>query len=286
MQVLKAYRSLNAEQKKILAQKRVTLNRTVDDLLALLRPLAACDALADTSRTRLGCTFALGLVLLAAVPIVFADRGWSILAWLALAVVAVVVIGAGYLWFWTRSIDVSNNLRSFGLPVLAVFRDDIDQARPVHLDLDLSSPTAKAKKKSESAPYKAGVYHKVIDSTYVDPWMSADTVLVDGTRLSWTVTDFIRERRKTKKTPRGKYKTKMKYSKKTQIDVELGLKKKLYDVTASGDAEVTDDGKRNTVRVSRELKSASIDPIDPAVLIDLIAGVYRNARPMKKEAGV
>lgn len=286
MQVLKAYRSLNAEQKQILSRKKLNANRRVGDLLALLKPLASCDSLADKSRTRLGCTFALGIVLLIGAAIVFTNVGWSWLGGLVVVVVAAVMIGSGYLYFWTRSIDVSNNLREFGLPVLTVFRDDFDPEHPLHLELDLSSQTAKEKKQSESAPYKAGVYHKVIDSVYLDPWMRAQGVLVDGTKLSWSITDVIRERKKTKRNPRGKYKTKTKYSKKTEIEVELGLRKKLYDLqTQPGEAEVTSDDKRSKVSVTRELKTNSLDPIAPSVLIDVIAGIYRNARPVKKEIG-
>jgi hypothetical protein len=210
MQVLNAYRSLSAEQKQILGQKHASLNRRPDELIALLGPLAACDTLSDKARTKFGCTFALGIVLTIAVPIAFSSAGWHWSAWIVWAVVAAVMLGAGWLYFWTRSIDVSNNLRQFFLPVLAIFREDIDAAHPMHLELDLSSPTSPKKKQSESAPYKSGAYHKVIDSIYHDPWLSAAAVLVDGTKLSWTVTDIIRERKKTKRNARGKYKTKTK----------------------------------------------------------------------------
>lgn len=286
MLMLKAYRSLTAEQKQILSDKRLKLNRPIDETLRLLRPLAECDTLADQSRTKLGCTFGLAIALMIIVPIVFSNVGWSAVAWLVIAAVAVVMLGAGYLYFWTKRIDVSNNFRQFALPALTVFREDFDAAQPVHLDLDLSSPTVKAKKQSESAPYKEGQYHKVIDSMYLDPWMKAEAVLVDGSKLSWTVTETIRERQKTKRNARGKHKTKTKYSKKTEVEVELGLKKKLYEVTAGpAEGEVTSDEKRNKVRVSRELKTDSLEPVDPKVLIDLVADVYRSASPVKKEAG-
>jgi hypothetical protein len=156
----------------------------------------------------------------------------------------------------------------------------------VRLDLDLSSPTVKIKKQSESAPFALGVYHKVIDTMYLDPWMKAEAVLVDGSKLSWSVTETIRERKKTKRNARGKYKMKTKYSKKTEVEVELGLKKKLYEVTAGpAEAEVTSDEKRSTVRLERRLKTDSLEPVDPRALIDLVADVYRSASPVKKEAG-
>ena len=43
MKVWTAYRSLGTEQKQILRDKKVELNRPIDVVLALLKPLAACD---------------------------------------------------------------------------------------------------------------------------------------------------------------------------------------------------------------------------------------------------
>jgi hypothetical protein len=125
----------------------------------------------------------------------------------------------------------------------------------------------------------------VIETTYVDPWMSAEALLVDGTKLSWSITDSIRERKKTKRNARGKYKTKTKHLKKTDLEVSLRLRKKTYDLTTPGDAEVTSDAKRNVVVMERQIRTPSLDPIDPRALIDLVANVYRNARVAKKEAG-
>jgi hypothetical protein len=284
MNVLSAYRSLNAEQKRILTEKQVDLNRPVDELLVLLQPLAACDAIADKSRTRLGCTAALALVLMIPLLIVLGNVG-AALGWIAFGVLLTIGVGALWLYIWTRRIDLSNNFREFILPVLNVFREDIDPAHPVHLRLDLSPPTAKPKMQSESAPYKKGVYYKIIDKIFVDPWMTAETVLVDGTRLSWSIKDEIRERSKTKKNPRGKIKTKTKYRKKTEIEVELGLRTKSYQIDAPADAEVKRGEKRNTVRLEREQRMDSLNPIAPSALIDVITDIYRKARPAQKEAG-
>ena len=284
MNVLKAYRSLTEEQKRALRDKRLDLNQPIGALLEFMKPLAACDALSDKVRTKLGCTFGLGIVALIGLTILFANLGWGWVSGLIIVMVAVVMLGAGFLWRWTKSIDVSNNFRQFMLPVLTVLREDIDPEKPVHLQLDMTSPTAKEKKQSESAPYQHGVYHKVVDSMYVDDWMTAETLLVDGTKLTWRVTDSIRERSKTKRNARGKTKTKTKYRKVTDIEVEMGLRTKTYAVESAGDAEVTAAGKRNKVKVGRQIRTDSLDPISPRALLDLVADVFRSARPTK-EAG-
>jgi hypothetical protein len=280
MNVLTLYRSLDAEQKRILREKQVDLNRPVDEVLTLLKPLATCDAVADKSRTPLGCTFALAIL---AAVILSVVMPWPALA-IPLVLVAAVVCGTGFLFFWTRRVDLSNNLRQFVIPVLTLFREDIDSKRPFHVKLDLRPPLSKAKKTGESAPYKHGAYHKVIDSTYVDHWMTAEGVLVEGTRVWWSITDAIRERKKTKKNPRGKYKTKTKYAKKTKIEVEVGLQKKVYALQGNAGDRVKAGEKRNDVQIQRRQRSASLDAIEPRALIDIIAGVYQHARRVRKEA--
>lgn len=283
MNVFKAYRSLSTEQKRTLREKRLEMNRPAAQLLEFLKPLAACDATSDKVRTKLGCTFALAIVATIAVVIVgFHDR-WPPVLILVLVAVLALTIGFGFLWSWTRGIDVSNNFRQFALPVLAVLRDDFDPAQPVHVRLDLTAPTAPAKKRGESAPYKKGSYYKIVDTTYVDKWMTVDGVLVDGTKLSWRVSDTIRERSKTKRNARGKIKTKTKYKKKSEIEVSVGLKKKTYELRKSV-GPMTDDEKRRTVHLSREVVTASLDPIDPRALLDLVATVFRNTRPAKEGA--
>ncbi|HET8775324.1 MAG TPA: hypothetical protein VFP80_16105 [Thermoanaerobaculia bacterium] len=279
MDAWKTYRSLSPEQKQILAKKQLEVDKPVDELLALLKPLAACDKMANKVQTRFGCTFGLLIVVTFVALIFFSNLGWGPLTLALLALVLGATIAAGWFWIWLRSIDVSNNLRQFVVPVLALFREDIDPRTPVHLRLDLSKPTASPKKTNEGAPYKQGVYHKVIDTTYVDPWMSAEAVLVDGTRLRWSVTDRIRERKKTKRNARGKYKSKTKYRKISDLEVQLAMRTKTYTVAH---AAITNDGKRSKLDVQRSVRTSSLDPIDPRTLIDAITGVYRSLKPAKE----
>jgi hypothetical protein len=280
MNVLTLYRSLDAEQKQILRDKQLDLKRPVDELLTLLKPLASCDKVADKARTPLGCTFALAIV--AAIVLSFM-LPWPALAVPLLLVVAIVLV-TGFLFFWTRRVDLSNNLREFVIPVLTLFREDIDRRHPFHVKLDLRPPLSKEKKTGESAPYARGVYHKVIDSTYVDHWMTAEGVLVEGTRLWWSITDTIRERKKTKKNPRGKYKSKTKYTKKTKIEVEVGLQKKAYELRGNAGDKVKAGDKRHDVQIARRQRSESLDALPPTALIDIITGVYQHARRVRKEA--
>jgi hypothetical protein len=278
--VLKTYRSLTAEQKQAISQKRIDMSRPIGDLLAFLKPIAACDALSDKVRTKLGCTF--GIAIVALVVLIFVFMGaWTGVKTIIILAVAAIMSWSFFLWRWTKSIDVSNNFRQFAIPVLTVLRDDFDPAQPVHLRIDLTGPTEKGKKRNETPPFKKGVYHKVVDSMYVDPWMTAEGHLVDGTKLSWEVTDTIRERSQTKRTARGKIKTKTKHKKKSSIDVSMGLRRKTYALAAT-EGEVSSDEKRHTVKLSRQVVTPSLDPIDPRALLDVVVDVFRAARPAKE----
>lgn len=283
MGVYQTYRSLSDEQKQALATKKLEINRPAAELIEFLKPLAVCDTMADKVRTKLGCSFAIGILLSVILFFVFVANG-IFLGTILVVALAGVTIWLGWFWSWTKRIDVSNNFRQFTLPVLTVLKDDFDPAEPVHLRLDLTAPNAKEKLQSKSDPYKQGAYYKIIDSFYADNWMDVDGRLVDGTKLSWSVNDFIRERSKTKRNPRGKIKSKTKYAKKTEIEVQMALKKKTYDLATPAGGEMSSDAKRNVVKLSRRFRSDSLDPVDPRALLDLVADVFRSTRPAK-EAG-
>lgn len=241
--------------------------------------------MADQSRTKVGCTFGLGIVLTIVLAIVLSNVGWSAVTLLVMIAFIAAVIFAGVMYSFTRRIDLSNNFREFALPVLTVFREDFDAAKPIHLRMNLDPPTAASKLASESAPYKRGAYYKIVDKMFVDKWMTASAMLVDGTKLSWSVTDNVRERTKKKKTPRGKYKTKTKFKKKTEMEVELALRKKAHAFTSAVEGQVAGDDKRHKLHVEREVTTESLDPLTPRALIDVVAEVYRNTRRPMKEAG-
>jgi hypothetical protein len=284
MNAWQAHRSLTPEQKHIITSKEVDLNRKPDELIALLTPLASYDKVVDKMRTPLGCTAALAIV--ASIPLFFLFSGsdWELMFGAIFFLVLAIAIGALWFWRWTKKVDLSDNLRGTALPILNILREDFARNEPVHVRFDLRPPTDKTKKQSESDPYKHGAYYKIIDSIYLDPWMSCDAVLHDGTSLRWSIVDSIRERKKTKKNPRGKIKTKTKYTKKTEIEVAVGLRTKTYAITAPKDAEVKSGEKKNVVTVSRRIRSAALDPIHPTAFVDIVASVYKSVRPARKEA--
>ncbi|HWW59847.1 MAG TPA: hypothetical protein VN181_00640 [Thermoanaerobaculia bacterium] len=285
MNAWQAHRSLTPEQKQLIAAKTVDLNRRPDELIALLTPVASYDKVVDKMRKPLGCTGCLAFVACLPLFFMFAASDWrATLYGLGFVAVLLIAIVAFFGWRWTNKVDLSDNLRGTALPLLNIFREDFARDEPVHVRLDLRPPTDKTKKQSESAPYKHGAYYKIIDTMYADPWMDGEAVLQDGSAMKWSIVDTIRERKKTKKNPRGKIKTKTKYTKKTKIEVSVALRTKTYAITPAGDAEIKRGEKKNVVSVSRRIRTAALDPIHPTAFVELVADVFKRVRPAGKEA--
>lgn len=277
MGVWKSYRSLNAEQKQIVSSKQVNVNRTIDEVLALLKPVAAFDA-AEAGMTKWGCLSIVAIVggfillLVDAIPI-------PIRLAAGLVLMAFGIFGVVY-WIWASHFDVSDNLRGFVVPVLALFREDIDRKEPMHLRVDLRPPTAKNKQQSVGQPYAKGAYYKIIDTTYLDPWLEADALFADGSRVHWAITDTVIKHNKTKKIG-GKYKLKTKFTRKSDIDVEVTLRKKEYAVGDVAGAKLKQGERATTVKMSHKIKTKDLNPLPVRAMVDAMAGVYSSAQPVK-----
>ena len=281
-EALKAHRALSPEQKALLTTKRLEGEYEPRSLIELLRPIAAYDRMSDKARTPMGCATGALFVLAFVLLIVAANVSPFLL------VLPVAALGAA-IWLLVtvlklKKLDLSNNFRQVAMPLFAVLREDMEEGATLNVRLDLSPPTASPKKTGVGKPYKEGVYHKIVDTTYADNWFGGGARLADGSLLQWTVADEIVESAKTKRTPRGKYKTKTKYRKETTIAVDVALSKKEYSVAALPPAEgekvkVKDGEKRTNLHLEKKVKTKTIDPVDPKELFDTISEAYRRVSP-------
>lgn len=271
MGLTSAYRSLKPEQQQIIDNKVIDLNRPVGELIELLEPVAACDKLVGKSKTTAGCSIAL-LCLGIVFSFIFVPSPYNFI--LAAVLVGLIVWLSRMLKIAQR-MDCSDNLGGFALPMLRLLRDDFKPEEPVHVHLDLRLPTVKEKFVRKSDPYKRGAYYKIIDTFYKDDWFSGEAHLTDGSRFRWNIEETIRESKKSKKTPRGKYKTKTKYKKKASIEVELVLRKKVYAVEGAA----KESEKSATVRASRKFVQPSNEPIPLDPMLELVGGIYKAAKP-------
>jgi hypothetical protein len=278
MGVWQSYRSLNGEQKQIIHHKQLDLNRPVDEILGILKPIAAFDA-AEAKVGKWGCLAILAVVVAFLFGVFGGEVPRLIRLPIVLALLAWGVFGIIF-WIWASRIDVSDYLRGFVVPLLTLFREDINRKEPMHLRLDLRAPTDKAKRQSVGKPYSKGAYYKIIDTTYLDPWLEADALFADGSRVHWAVTDTVVKHDKTKKTG-GKYKSKTKYTRKSDIDLEVTLRKKEYAVDAVAGAKVKQGERSTTVKMSHTIKTKDIAPLPVRTMVDAMAGVYKSAQPVK-----
>ena len=278
---LKAFRSLSPEQKALLETKQVSGEYEPRGLIDLLRPIAEYDRLSDKARMPMGCSTAALFVLSLVLLVVAANVSFFLLP------LSVAALGGAVFLLVTvlrlRKLDLSNNFRQVAMPLFAVLKEDMEPGATMNVRLDLSSPTAKAKKTGTGKPYERGIYHKVVDTTYVDPWFGGGTRLVDGSLLQWDVTDEVVESQRTKRTAR-KIKTKTKYEKRTTISVTVALPHKEYAVTnlpadEGEKVKVRESEKRTTFRLAKRVKAKSIDPIDPREIFDIISEAYKRVRP-------
>jgi len=280
-EALKVRRSLSPEQRTLLETKQLSGEYEPGALVALLKPIAEYDRLSDKARTPMGCTTAALFVLAFVLLIVSANVSLYLLP-------LPVAAAGGAVWLLVtvlkmKKLDLSNNFRQVAMPLFAVLREDMEPGATMNVRLDLSSPTARTKKTGTGKPYERGVYHKVVDTTYADPWFAGGARLADGSLLQWDVSDEVVESQRTKRTVR-KTKTKTKHEKRTTITVNVALPHKEYAVTSlpadEGEkVKVRESEKRTTFRLAKRVKGKSLDPIDPREIFDIISEAYKRVRP-------
>lgn len=102
--------------------------------------------------------------------------------------------------------------------VLTRLKPDIAPDEPLHLRVDFQ-PNDDPSKKLKS--HKVGVWDA---EDFIDPWLSLQVRLKDGTRLLLNAAERLRKRHRTKRNPRGKTKTKRKQKGLMVLQVRLRVK--------------------------------------------------------------
>lgn len=210
----------------------------------------------------------------------------DLLMWL----VFVLWIASGVAWLLTRRADLSNHLRLFIVPLVTLLGDDIKPGGTLHLKMDLRGGTVKDKLTEKKEPYKRGRYHRIVESVFVDPWLTADTVLSDGSHLHMDLSDGLRQFKKTKRNARGKIKSKTKYKIKGLLDVQLKLPAGRYHLgklpqsnnrqlrlsSKPGDKWIALRARRVVLRQGQDLQAPALPPL-LEILTTLYGGADSNA---------
>ncbi len=251
-EIKNAFKALSADQQAVVTRRSVSGAYSPDEWLTLLAPVAEFDSKCDAVRAGAGGFFA---------------RRFA------------------------RKHDLPFGLRLFTIPLLPILREDQATDKPLELTLDFTGAEQKQKQKSVSDAYRKGAYHKVIDTFYDDPWIAGHAKFADGTDVEFAVIDHVRSSRKTKRTPRGKIKTKTKAKKKTELAVTLSFPKRNYDESPDGvthaglkKQSVKADEDETVVRLSRVVEPARMDGIpEPELLLELIGQAYDRVNPARRK---
>jgi hypothetical protein len=244
-----AFKALTPEQQQLVQTRRVQGERTPDEWLRLLGPVAAFDRQVAHVRGGGGGFFA---------------RRFA------------------------KKHDIPDGLRLLVMPLLPILREDHDPHAPLALRLDMTGAQSRAKLARNSEPYRKGAYYHVVDSFYDDAWLQGTAQFADGAQVTFAVTDHVRSSRKTKKSASGRTKRKTKAKKKTEIEVTVSLPASNYDAGGSGRSvpkqSVKAGAKRTVVKTGGVLAQPSVDAV-PAVnaLLELIAAAYERVDPARRK---
>jgi hypothetical protein len=249
--VKSAFKALTAEQQAIVRERRIAGERSPDDWLRLLGPVAEYDRQADAVR----------------------EAG-----------------GGFWARRYARKHDVPNGLRWFAVPLTLILREDQDPEKPLALKIDLSGPLQPQKLVNTSQPYKKGAYHKVVDSFYDDPWLEGHAHFADGADVHFVVTDHVRSSSKTKRSASGKTKRKTKSKTKSELSVTLSVPKRNYAAAGSAAGRdvpkesVKAGENRTVVKLTGTMVQPNPDAVPPIrMLLELISGAYERVEPARRK---
>jgi hypothetical protein len=146
----------------------------------------------------------------------------AVLGWSG-AVLAAVCVIAFILSSRHKRLNLENRRYELAARAVALLQTDIAPDEPVTLELDLRPETHDDKYQNESrTPSGWKVKH------YLDPWLSLQGRLLDGTHFRLEMTERIQMRNRTKTNARGKTKYKTKRLSNSLLRVRLRVKPERY----------------------------------------------------------
>ncbi len=280
--------ALTPEQQRIAQSMQLNVNRPIDEVLELLRGLSAFDQEMAARRKKAGTILGLS-IFIAFVGFIFSFVTFAngmkhthphlgvfyVVAGLTVAAIVTAIV-SGVTYGRLKKADLSDDLQNSALPFLTLLREDMNSGDAIHVKIDLRSAAINEKKVKENTP-KDPRFTKIIERLFVSPWFSGKVVLADGTHLDWEVIDKLLQRARTRRNPRGKYKTKTKEKWHVVGGVTVAFPTKQYAVS-----DAAADAKRHTVKLKRKVKTDVKGSSAFDVLVDMIAEAYSGVAVAKR----
>lgn len=271
--------SLTAEQRRFVWRKQISDTRTPNDWLGLFRPLVKFET--DASAAGVGNVLLGGIGVLSLISGVFTltsrgGLGGGLIQLLISLVVLSFFVSARFLALRGRHVAAVLN------PLFAILREDVKPGDGVKLSIDLRGPEQAAKRVGERTLPPRGNFKKIVETNFVDPWLEGDGTLADETRVTWTVTDYVRQTKCSKKSQSGKTKVKTKYRVITQLKLQMGLRNDRYafrpDSVDTG--PITDDGKRRWIKLRRTFGQEPQRTFDAGEFAQTVMSVFRKTESL------
>lgn len=278
---LKLLAALSPAERRTIRSGQFAGDFTPEALLDQMRTLARFDASNDAAREDLKKLMGF-FVLVTIVSAILGLYHW--VPPVTFSIAGIGVLGAGIcsvLNSRLTGVDICNNFRDVALPFLAVLKQDMEADQMLAVRIDLRSPTHERKRHGSVQPPLHGAYTKIVDSNFRDAWFHGSARLADGSVLRWDVSEDICESKRTKRSASRKLKTKTRHYKRSTVAIALAVPNKSYGVnrglsSSRHKVAVADGAKRHVIKLTRKLKSKSLDPLDPRILIEAVSSAYKR----------
>ena len=285
-----SYRALSEEQRTVLQTKIIEAEKTPQEWLTFLQPLAAFDRKRDQSSHRAkGFAIAGGLLLFFS-AFVFAvsemELGRSGL------LLGAVICGLAIWRYWSlKPVNIEGDLNKLVVPVLHILKEELPAQEKLYLRLNLCE-TEKAELVKEVPPKNKSGYPRTWMQFFRKPWLSGTTRLADGTMLRLRITDMVKKVERTKRNARGKIKTKKKYKQQSVLALAMGFRTDTYAIRASrpstqGKVTVSSRDKRHWVKLQCRAKFPARTTVEPdsialETVMGTIAAAFQHVTPTRK----
>lgn len=274
-----------------LSQKMIKGAWTLTRLLYLLDSLTRYDLDVEKKRKNAGWTS--GLALAGSVLFLI---GFAITEWSFMGVIAAIALLTGLVYFFIyRSRDkkdVPNDFRLYLVPLLRMLSGDIKAKSKVAIRMDIAKIQDKKYSRGSVDIPPSAPYYKITAERFERDLMTVSILLNDGNRLIIKQRECLVVITKKKKTPRGKYKTKMKYKRTVISKVRLLVTPKSYRALKPGHAGTAAQAvfKRKGRKGALELKAVEKGDgemvSNTGLTLNQIAALYsRLVRVEKGEGG-
>ncbi len=271
---LKLYGKLNAEQKKLVQEKKIETSMKAKKWLEFLRQIAFFDRLRDQAHRKLKTgAIIVGIIDLIMLGGVFS---YSIVAAVLFVLLLIFFIFLIIRFKKIKNIDISNNLRLFVVPLLVALKEEIDPNTKVFIKMDLTDALHSTKLKDTILP-QGKRYPKITTFMYNNPWFEVRAQLNDKTILQWDIEDIIRHRKIRKISASGKLKFKEKFKVKHIISMKLLFSKDLYTIKSRENIEYADQGEYHMIKLKNKAYGYSKNSImELNAFLGTVAMAYRN----------